>query len=84
MEVLALAAEILLIITTATDKEKFLALRKLTFINLVANVEKKVEAAAASNVVECTTCHLKQKLNSCSSNWYVHTVYYLKVPMLRS
>ena len=73
-EVLAIAAEIPVDYYNSTIQGEVLGIEKVGFYPSCCKCGKKVDAAAASNVAECTTCHLKQKLNSCSSNnyWYVH------------
>lgn len=69
---LAIAAEIPVDYYNSTIQGEVLGIEKVGFYPSCRKCEKKMEAAAASNVVECTTWHLKQKLNSCSNNWYVH------------
>ena len=60
-EVLAIAAEIPVDFYNTTVLGEVLGIENIGFYLSCRKCGKKVDSAAAANVVECTSCHLRQK-----------------------
>ena len=71
-EVLAIAAEMPVDFYNTTVLGEMLGIENIGFYLSCCKCGKKVDSAAAANVVECT---LWQKKNSCTSNWYVNILF---------
>ena len=74
-EVSAIAAEMPVDFYNTTVLGEVLGIENIGFYLSCRKCGKKVDSAAAANVVECTSCHLRQKKNSCTSNWYVNILF---------
>ena len=74
-EVLAIAAEMPVDFYNTTVLGEVLGIENIGFYLSCRKCGKKVDSAAAANVVECTSCHLRQKKDSCTSNWYVNILF---------
>ena len=74
-EVLAIAAEMPVDFYNTTVLGEVLGIENIGFYLSCRKCGKKVDSAAATNVVECTICHLRHKKNSCTSNWYVNILF---------
>ena len=71
----AIAAEMPVDFYNTTVLGEVLGIENIGFYLSCRKCGKKVDSAAAANVVECTSCHLGQKKNSCTSNWYVNILF---------